>query len=792
MTYIYLAYNPFKLETTVLIDGEKVKGNSVLNVGNKRLQEWVNHLPTYLYEECNENEFKLRFKGTRMDYEDVEEVVMKARRQGIIIHLTHSQVQEIERIEEKIEELFNEIIEGPVEELITEAFETAFKQAMKKEFEVTLISKMDAGKSTLINAMLQQELMRSGQKKSKAIISEIKGKDKETVPHQSSKESSGAIEGVTIEKMTNLHDENLSMITLQGDIRLKGATKTSLVLIDTQGPNDLQNENQFKMICQSLFESSESLVLYVMDGTEIGVNEELDLLDAIAEKMGVGNKQSKDRCIFIVNKVVPFKEGKNHVKNSLEKVRKQLINRGIDDPIIIPVAFLQALDIRQVLNHSNQKGNEIIDKKIREIVKSFNQTEEFHLETLSPLPQSIHREIESHLENVDKSVGSLNRALIHTGVPGIEQMIKLHIYKYARAEKVKHMIDILQEQLEDSPVIENIEKYILEQFNRQNDIKQRIQEISEEIQCLENFRLSELEREIENINPMPEIQSDAKNFLLTYLNQLSIMFRINGEEKLKIRDVEKYTTEIVTMSEKNYVELSKSLDNMIEEKINEYVNQSLNTYQNGVKKFMGETDYDEVVYNSLNLEREALNYSLILEKRFSNVMRVPNGFEANFKFIINEKSGELVHQNSMLLSLSKMDNKEFIWARDLNSLLLPEVERKYQESVELSCKEAVSVINDLKSRLMKEIIKKKKEINETLRTKEKDRKQWTDDEKRTEGNMRVALDKLKWLKKMKSKVHEIGELKTARHQKEEISNENIQIRSHGKQLNVSERGRGYI
>ena len=39
MKTIYIKYNPYKVETEIRIDDELVKGNSQLNVEDKRLQE---------------------------------------------------------------------------------------------------------------------------------------------------------------------------------------------------------------------------------------------------------------------------------------------------------------------------------------------------------------------------------------------------------------------------------------------------------------------------------------------------------------------------------------------------------------------------------------------------------------------------------------------------------------------------------------------------------------------------------------------------------------------------------
>ena len=68
MREIFIKYNPYKLETSITIDGEKLKKNSKLNFEDSRLQEWVENLPHLLVEECNSKEFNIRFHGTIPDF----------------------------------------------------------------------------------------------------------------------------------------------------------------------------------------------------------------------------------------------------------------------------------------------------------------------------------------------------------------------------------------------------------------------------------------------------------------------------------------------------------------------------------------------------------------------------------------------------------------------------------------------------------------------------------------------------------------------------------------------------
>ena len=56
----------------------------------------------------------------------------------------------------------------------------------------------------------------------------------------------------------------------------------------------------------------------------VAVNDDNDLLNHVSDSMRVGGKQSKDRFIFVVNKLDDFRKGEDSVVSAIEKVRKYL------------------------------------------------------------------------------------------------------------------------------------------------------------------------------------------------------------------------------------------------------------------------------------------------------------------------------------------------------------------------------------------------------------------------------------------------------------------------------------
>lgn len=119
MRKVYIKYNPYQVVTEILIDGEPVKKNSELNIGEERLQVWIEKLPQILVDECNTKDFEITFHGTVLDFEDLVAVAEEAASKGINIKCEHIPAKEVKDKEDAISEIFNDIQNGPVRRVKT-------------------------------------------------------------------------------------------------------------------------------------------------------------------------------------------------------------------------------------------------------------------------------------------------------------------------------------------------------------------------------------------------------------------------------------------------------------------------------------------------------------------------------------------------------------------------------------------------------------------------------------------------------------------------------------------------
>lgn len=488
MKKVFISYNPYKLETEITVDGKKLAQNS--KIGEKaasgaRLQEWVEELPRILIDEYNDTDFEVTFHGTLLDYEDLTSVFTEAfERNELTARIERKPAKETDDKEVLIDDLFKKIQDGPFDELRDIEIINAFQHAKSKDFEVCVVATMSAGKSTLINAMLGTKLMPSKQEACTAIITRIKDISENDVSWQAevyNKEQRRVEihENLVYSTMERLNaNEHISEIKVAGNIPFVSSEDVSLVLIDTPGPNNSRDPNHKKVQSEFLGKSSKSLVLYIMTG-EFGTDDDNTLLKGVADSMAVGGKQSKDRFIFVVNKLDDRKKEDGDTEYTLERVRAYLKTHGIANPNLFPAAALPALNLRLIENGAEVDEDTKDETEMK--VRKLNRNETLHFETYASLPTSIRGDIAQQLNDAKEKENAEVEALIHTGVTSVEAAIRQYVQKYAKTAKIKNIVDTFKHKLDEVGCFEETKRVLAENREESEWIVEQIDLISKKI-----------------------------------------------------------------------------------------------------------------------------------------------------------------------------------------------------------------------------------------------------------------------------------------------------------------------
>lgn len=589
MKEIFMKYNPFTLNIEIEVDGDNYseKDNFSFNK-KKRLQEWIDNFIKELDDELNYNgNYHIKFHGTKLDYEDINEAIKKLRNREI--QLEHIEAKRIADRKNEIQNIFYEIQNNSygIESLKSEDLKKKFKEILNSEFEINVIATMSSGKSTLINSLLSKKILPSSNEACTATITRIKDTDnshfvgraysQKNVKMHSEKELS-----YDIMKGWN-EDKNISTIEIEGDIPFVKADEIALVITDTPGPNNSNDESHKQKLLDMLDSNKyKPLILYVMNATQLWITDDNDLLNNVIAKLKNADKQTRDSFLFVVNKVDNFNED-DSLEKTLKKVKKYLEEKGIENPIIIPMTALPALAIRSEPQNPRQEADR------NNFIKIMNIDKNLHLEKYISLPPKAKQEIEDELKQAIEEEEKEKTALIHTGIPSLEKIIKTYIEKYAIAIKIKDLIDLFKGLVNDELNTNQLSK----QINETNDnskilkLKEQIKNINDEISDLKKFddynkQIRQSSRRVtENLEiKIKKIEKD----LSIKVTNCAVGIRMSNPEKVKIEQGKELYAEMIKIGKNIEIKLKNELKNAIQKGLVETLEELYKEYINRLKK----------------------------------------------------------------------------------------------------------------------------------------------------------------------------------------------------------------
>ena len=754
MKEIFIKYNPYQLVTEITIDGQKLKKNSKLNFEDRRLQEWVESLPDLLFEECNTKDFKITFHGTTPDYEDMEAMAKEAEAKGIHIELEHIPAKEIGDKEVAIQEVFDEIQNGPFNELRQPDVIKAFDLAKSKDFEVNVVATMSAGKSTLINSLLRQKLMPAKQEACTATITKIKDNDADCFMAKVYDKDGTLIQThaeLTYETMEQLNaNPSVSRIQVEGNIPFVTADDVSLVLVDTPGPNNSRDPEHKAATYRMLSESSKPLVLYIMNATQLAVNDDYNLLSHVAESMKVGGKQSRDRFIFVVNKLDDFKKGEDSVEAAITKVRDYLKDNGIENPNMYPASALTALNIRTILaNSDDDNDDDVYEAKGK--VRKFNRNEEMHFEKYAPLTPSMRGEVEDMLAKAVAEGDDNQQALIHAGIVPIEAAIRMYVQKYAKTAKIKNIVDTFIKKLESTQSFEKTKQEIATNRDEQKEILAQIDVIKKKLASGEDAK--KFKTQIEQINYDKEISKLAQSVIVAAQKKITKQLS-STDAKLSKRDAESICQVFAKFAEGLQAEVQVKLENLISNHVKKNAEDLLEQYKKKIAELAQDVKVGSVELNPFELmQGDIISDTSALISKMTKSEKVKVGEE----WIANTDKKwykpwtwfqEKGHYKEIY------EDKEYVDGTELAQKFFAPIQELLYENSE----SAVEYAKKQTALIKKEFAKKFDELDAVLQSKLKELEICAKDNENIEARIKETQERLDWLEKIQNKVNGILEI----------------------------------
>jgi len=532
-----LTYNPYTVKFVLRINELELSCDPLSNwindnMRNKRLQQWIDSFLEQIFVQGNTKEIDFLFTGTVLDSEDVKDAVFQFNRDNPGLKINVSFNHKTESVEEKVAKLkvlYKEAEQGPFEEFKSDEMKFLFAKALAPEFEVNVIATMSSGKSTVINAMLGTELMPAKNEACTATIAKIS--DYDDMPNFIAMRSNAKQEVIDDWQDANSglidlwnDDEQTSVIQIKGNIpAIKEREGVRIVLVDTPGPNNSRDVSHRQATMKAISDNGLSMVLYVLNATQLSTDDDASLLGIIRDTMKRGGREAQDRFIFIANKIDSFDPEKGEsVTGAIENIRNYLKGKGIDNPLVIPASA----ELTKLIRISKFKGDDSLTRSqrgnLRSYVDLFVEEPEMNLvdRVKEQISTSTYNSLNNRLKSFRDKDDTLGEAEVLSGIPIVEILLDNFILKHALPAKLKDAVDSF------SGIIAKAEG--LEKLNR------LIDQDSKDIEIIAK-NLESFDKDQEKIDKAKEFREDLKGS----------KYKISHQAKQQIKAIERKVNDLL-------------------------------------------------------------------------------------------------------------------------------------------------------------------------------------------------------------------------------------------------------
>lgn len=620
MTQVYVKYNPYRLETSLMVNGREVPKDSSLYkiTKGKRLQEWISMFPQKLRGELNTVDFSLEFCGMALDWDDFEDAFKQAQSAGTVkvSNIKYIAGKNDDDISDKIVRVFTDLKDGPIADFRDPKLLRAFDNTNNSTFPVNVVATMSSGKSTIINALLQTKLMPSKNEACTATITEILDNDAvayTAIVYNEGNEIIQEIPELTYEVMSTLNEnEDVHRICAEGNIPFLDAKSMALMLVDTPGPNNAQNQAHKNTTYRAINNDSNNLILYVLNGTQLSTNDDAALLRYVADQIKKGGKQVRDRFLFVINKMDQFNPEEEDIGKAISSARRYLASYGIEEPQLFPCSAYTALNIRTYfseididnLTRSQERALPLTARDTLPMIDKFIEYESMHLEKYSTLSPSAQQELNYRLSQAIEHGDTKEQALIHSGICSIEAAITAYVKKYAKSKKIKDLVETFQEVLESSQVLVKAKTTVATDEKAAKACAERAAAVKKKIE--DGTEAQAFKQKIAALDPMPIIEEKADQLRMNATSKSGMIFRPYGETITNRDEAKRLVGQFSTFSSDAMAELTSELESIINSEIVAAGERLLAEYQEKLSKFDDGAADEQLDFQTVDLVKGAL------------------------------------------------------------------------------------------------------------------------------------------------------------------------------------------
>lgn len=596
MKQIFFEYDHY-LGESVFRDGGQNKCDWLDSQLNKKedLEFWASEFLHELMDEYNEA-IEFEFMGIQQDCETMEDTVTEfnktARLPITLVCRTKTtsksggaaSLADLRKLYEEVNS-----IHCPFEVMReNKEIQDAFDKGANKEFEIAVVATMSSGKSTLINAMLGKELLPARNEATTATITRIHDTlhDRFFCEYVDGSGQVQHIDPVSLDDMNRLNSDGIPDINIYGKIYGIDSHALNLVLADTPGPNNSRTsdhkDHTYRLIKDSKFKP---MILYVLNSTQLETNDDNTLLHEIAEAMRTGGRQASDRFIFVMNKADEFDTEKGEsVERMMKKTEDYLSKHGITNPKLFPCSAYYAKLIRQKLS-----GVELTRKEKASLpgqVELFIDDEELHFSSKAKVSTEVRKVLDRKLQEAKNRDDNYEQALIHTGIPAVEEAINEYLNKYAVPAKIKESLNAFQDIIKDLAVESKADTELAKDKQELEKTQKAIQDISAELS--KGDEAKRLKGEVDKLSVTEQVKATFENLCGKKFQDFNINLKKKYKGKSTVRhdEVDYLKKDVQKNVEELQGELAIDLENIINKEIGSKAKSLIEKYNKYVEKLV--------------------------------------------------------------------------------------------------------------------------------------------------------------------------------------------------------------
>jgi GTPase SAR1 family protein len=305
----------------------------------------------------------------------------------------------------------------------------------RQTFDVLVLATMSAGKSSFINALVGRSLLPAANEATTACLTSIAHRRSATsfrgICYSEAGDKLVTWPDASLEEVRAWNaDTQVRQIHLSGKFRAHLPTGAGLVLHDTPGPNNSQDERHGELMLDAIRRVPFKLLCYVLNAEQLGIWDDRKLLEQLRELLA---RRPKRPLVFILNKVdLLDPERGEDLAGSVGKAKRYLEGLGFANPVIVPTMANIALYARKAMHA--EPLTRVERARLRQALDELGFEHECPLQAAA-MPEALKARAHKALKTPKRrgpllsddvptdDVAKLEQLVVHSGIRTVEFLI---------------------------------------------------------------------------------------------------------------------------------------------------------------------------------------------------------------------------------------------------------------------------------------------------------------------------------------------------------------------------------